>query len=379
MISRDNILGARNDHLASALEWDWGTAYEFLLSLDTLFRPKVHGVPAPWAAGVRKRLSPQAQADFKHFYAPPFGMFAFTPLHLVNRMPAPKDVQGFLAYVEAIPGDDFMRTIHMPLVGEGELITLTRKALDGQKMREAEVEEYRRAAGRARILPAPSSAEVRRLFSEMADPAATRARWLAVMREYHTVFFAQEEARLAPVLKQMLDEAQSLARTTNVTDLIERLSNGYTISQESSLQRLVLVPSVWCHPFVVQTQVSEGEMLLTWGAHPAGYRLAPGELVPDTALLVLRALSDPTRLRLLRLLAIEPRSPQVLARELKLSLPTVSHHMRELRLAGLIRFEAQVGDKEKGRENKYTVRWQSAERAFGELGRFLMVDGGGDS
>ena len=76
----------------------------------------------------------------------------------------------------------------------------------------------------------------------------------------------------------------------------------------------------------------------------------------------------------MRLLAAEPRSPQALARELKLSLPTVSHHMRELRVAGLVRLEARMQDK--GRENRYTVRWQSAERAFGDLSRFVNVDGG---
>ena len=110
--------------------------------------------------------------------------------------------------------------------------------------------------------------------------------------------------------------------------------------------------------------------------------MKPTELSPEAAELIarrFRALADPTRLRLLRLLASEPRSPQALARELKLSLPTVSHHMRELRLAGLVRLEAHVGDKpdkgEKGRDNTYTVRWQSAERAFGELGQFVRVDG----
>src|SRR5437016_3489901 len=56
---------APTDPLAEALQWDWGTAYEMLLSLDTLFWPKVHGVPAPWAAGVRKRLAPRSQADLK--------------------------------------------------------------------------------------------------------------------------------------------------------------------------------------------------------------------------------------------------------------------------------------------------------------------------
>src|SRR5205823_4874576 len=230
-------------------------------------------------------------------------------------------------------------------------------------------EELRRAIGRARLLPAPSIAETRSLLTDMANPAATKKRWLSVMREYHTAFFGQEESRLAPVLKKMLEDAQELSRSMKVTDLIERISNGFTISEESNLMRLALVPSVWLHPFVVALQLAHDQMLLAWGAHPSGYRLVPGELVPDESLIVLRALGDPTRLRLLRLLAQEPRSAQALSRELKLSLPTVSHHMRELRTAGLVRLEAHIG--ERGRENRYTVRWASADRAFSDLEQFV--------
>jgi DNA-binding transcriptional ArsR family regulator len=371
-ITQNSKLKTQNsieDPLAAALEWDWGTAYELLTSAGAIIRPRAHGLPAPWAAGVRKRLSPQAQAEFKAFFGSAHSIWTYTPVHLVLEMKPPKDVRRFLEYVEAIPDQDFSRRIHTPLVGSSASIRVPNNVLEGQEPSSAEVEEYRRAVGRARIMPAPSAADVRALFSEMADPATTKRRWLSVMREYHSEFFAEEEKRIAPVLKRMLEKAQALSRTTTVTDLIERLSNGFTISGELGLRRLMLVPSVWCYPFVVGRDLAEAELLLLWGARPSGYKLAPGESVPDEAVRALRALGDPTRLRLLRLLTAEPRSPQALARELKLSLPTVSHHMRELRLAGLIRLE--VGPGEKGRESRYTVRWQSAERAFQQLEQFV--------
>src|SRR5438477_11386581 len=98
----------------------------------------------------------------------------------------------------------------------------------------------------------------------------------------------------------MVADAQKLAKSTNVSDLIERLSNGFTLSKDIDLKRLILIPSVWTHPFVVRFEPADGELFVAWGAHPPGYRLVPGESVPDDALLVLRALGDPTRLRLLR-------------------------------------------------------------------------------
>src|SRR4051812_33961976 len=191
-----------NDPLAGALQWDYGTAYEFLLSMDTLFRPKVHGLAAPWAAGVRKRLSTQSQAVLKGFYGVPFSMYNYMPLHLVLEMPAPKDAAHLLAYIEAIPGEEFMRRMHTPLVGENAAVQVMRRAVQGEKPSDADLEEYRRAVGRARILAAPPMADTRRLFAEIADSAGTKKRWLTAMREYHTVFFAEEEKRLAPVLKK---------------------------------------------------------------------------------------------------------------------------------------------------------------------------------
>ncbi len=357
----------REDRLAAALEWDWGTAYDLLLSVQTILRPKQYGVPAPWAAGVRKRLSVQSQADLKTLFSQPFGVMAYTPLHLVLEMDQPKDARRFLDYVEAIPDQDFTRRLLLPLSDEG-LDEIMDRTASGQEMSDAEVEECRHIVARLRLLPTPSTVEVRRLFREMADSATTKRRWLSLMREYYSAFFAEEEKREKGALEKMLEDAQALSRTASLPDMIERLSNGFTISPDIDLNRLVMAPSVWCHPFVVTFQPTEREMVLVWGARPPGYKLVPGESVPDEAMLVLRALGDPTRLRLLRLIAAEPRSLQALAHDLKLSLPTVSHHIRELRVSGLIRLEVGGG----GRESKYTVRWPSAQKAFDQLEEFVM-------
>src|SRR5437016_732353 len=116
-----------SDPLADALTWDWGTAYEMLLSLDTLSPPKAHGVPAPWAAGVRKRLTPQSQVALKAFLTPAFGVMAYLPLHLVLEMQPPKTASRFLDFVGAIPDHDFSRRIHLPLVGDSPQIKVLHK------------------------------------------------------------------------------------------------------------------------------------------------------------------------------------------------------------------------------------------------------------
>jgi DNA-binding transcriptional ArsR family regulator len=367
MANTTSLPEINSDPLAQVLEWDWGTAYEMLNSLHTILRPKEHGVPAPWAAGVRKKLSSQSQVDLKLFFSQPFGYLGYTPMHLVHSLDKPKDVRRFLDLLESIPDEDFSHRIHLPM-GDDALRDFADKAASGGRITDAEVEEYRRAVAKASGRSIPNTADIRRFLAEMADSPNTKRRYLSLLREYQAVFFAEEERRVRPVLEKMLADAQKLSKKTNVPDLIERLSNGFTISPDIDLKQLVLVPSVWLHPFVLRFELADQNLFVAWGAHPVGYRLVPGETVPDDALLVLRALSDPTRLRLLRLLSAEPRSPQSLASELKLSLPTVSHHMRELRVAGLVRIELAG----KGRENKYTVRWPSAQRAFEQLEEFVL-------
>ena len=357
-----------NDRLSEALDWDWGTSYDLVLSLRSLFHPKEYGLPAPWAAGVRKRLSSQSQRDLKDFFSPPFGFLAYMPIQHILELKGPKDGKHFLAYMEAIPEQEFSRHIYRPISLDEDLDRIATKGLAGESVSDAEVEEYRRGIGRSRLASTPSAAEVRRLFSEMKNPALTKQRWIRAVREYYEAFFAEEEKRLAPNLERMVEQAQEMAETTTVPELIERLSNGFTISKDMDLTRLVLVPSIWLHPFVVPIELSDDELCIVWGAHPPGFKLVPGESVPTDAMLVLRAMNDPTRLRLLRLIAMEPRSLMSLSQEVKLSLPTVSHHIRELRAAGLIRLEVAG----KGRENNYTVRWQSAQGAFEELERFVM-------
>ena len=366
-----NNTSGGQDRLRSLLEWDLGTAYDLLMSANTLMSPREHGVPAPWAAGVRKRLSAQSQHDFKEFYGSSYRRIAYTPIHLVLGMDAPKEAQRFLDFVEALPDEDFSRRMHLPLISNEDIANITGRALRGERIEERAIETYRRSITRLGYAPGPT-AEVRRLFAQMGDPAETKGRWLRTMREYQAAFFAEEEQRERPALERMLRDAQKLAGKTTVSDMVERVSHGFTLSEDIDLSRLVLTPSIWLHPFTMRVEVAERELLVVWGALPTGYKLVPGESVPDEALLVLRALGDPTRLRLLRLIAAEPRSLQSLAQAVKLSLPTVSHHIRELRGAGLIRLEVAG----RGRESQYTVRWPSAQQAFRELEEFVTPVGG---
>ncbi len=113
--------------------------------------------------------------------------------------------------------------------------------------------------------------------------------------------------------------------------------------------------------------VSAEREILLFGARPPEDSLVPGELVPDALLRSLKALSDPTRLRILHYLTLEPRTPAQLARQLRLRAPTVIHHLKALRLAGLVQLRLGEDKQDRG----YAARPEMVKAACESLSDFL--------
>ena len=84
--------------------------------------------------------------------------------------------------------------------------------------------------------------------------------------------------------------------------------------------------------------------------------------------LVHKALADPTRLRIMHYLANETLSPADLARRLRLRAPTVTHHLKTLRLAGLVR--VTMGKEKDARQ--YAARLEAVTAACDALQDFLL-------
>lgn len=106
-------------------------------------------------------------------------------------------------------------------------------------------------------------------------------------------------------------------------------------------------------------------LLFLFGARPTDESLIPGELVPDALYQALKALADPTRLRILRYLSNEPLTPAELARRLRLRSPTVIHHLDALRLARLVIVTLEHEGK------RYTIRPEAMESMCDLLNQFL--------
>ena len=95
----------------------------------------------------------------------------------------------------------------------------------------------------------------------------------------------------------------------------------------------------------------------------------PGDLVPEDLLNALKALANPTRLRILRYLLEGPGTPSELSKILRLRPPTVIHHLNQLRLAGLVYLTVSPEA-----ERRYKVRLDGVDETVHDLNQFLSGD-----
>ena len=111
----------------------------------------------------------------------------------------------------------------------------------------------------------------------------------------------------------------------------------------------------------------DGWMYLGRGIRPQGAdadRRHTAKYVSHT----LKAFADPTRLAILMSLAHQPASVTEIARQFKLSQPTVSAHVQLLREAGVLE------DKPAGRSSLLSVREQSVREVLGGVEEALLKE-----
>ncbi len=344
------------------ITWDEGTAYDLFVSISVIHQPERFGLRPSWAAGVRSRLSPSERKILEQAQE-----LFFAPLRWLGSLPAPKDGAAALKALESIePGG------RLKLLFQNQHITQEVKALLESVCQRGAWEDADAAALRqsfeGRDAP-PKNKTLQAILQAWSHPAAFGEQYLAALRSYYSVFFQEEEERIRPAIKLAMEQAQEKASRLSVEALLEDLSQGVRFTGLSTLTELVLAPSYWITPFILYDQFSTDKQLVLFGARQAEDALVPGETVPEGMLQALKALADPTRLRILRYLAGQPLTPSQLSRMLRLRAPTVIHHLNALRLAGLVHLTL-----EESGERRYAMREETINSTFEVLKNFLDQD-----
>jgi DNA-binding transcriptional ArsR family regulator len=203
--------------------------------------------------------------------------------------------------------------------------------------------------------------------------ANVRARYITLLKEiWESVRVEWEETGRAAVIAAARDWQTQLTEGVPYRDLLERTRlwpgrpdlEGLA-DTDAAEGRMVLTPG-W---FFGEVHVVEldGWMYLGRGIKPHGDG-ADQRHVAKYVSKTLKAFADPTRLAILMSLAHQPASVTEIARQFKLSQPTVSAHVQLLREAGVIE------DKPAGRSSLLSVREQSVREVLGGAEESLLKE-----
>lgn len=343
------------------IQWEIGTAYDFFMSLVVLHNPGDFGVRSAWASGMRQRLPTNEREMLEAFTG---SLLQSPPLPWLHKLPEPKDSQTALSALAELPPLErvFALADVTPEFREVVEIVATRGEWNEEDREAIKIlyqEVYEKKI---------SAKDLTRKLDTWARAEEFSEGILTALRAYQEVFFAEEEHRILPALKKSLASAQEKAQRLDFYDLMFDLSQGVSFVDREiqEIDELVLVPSYWVSPFIL-TRMAKQSIIL-FGARPHTDSLIPGELVPDVLVIALAALSDPTRLRILRYLAAESLTPTQLATRLRLRTPTVVHHLKSLRAAGLV--SLLPGPKKK--ETHYQARIEGLETVCELLKDFII-------
>lgn len=195
-------------------------------------------------------------------------------------------------------------------------------------------------------------------------PDASRAWLVDLLRSVaRDVDLRLEET--VPILERDAMATRHLAKKMEAADLVEHVTNGVTFDPRPGLAGIVLIPSVVIRPWVV---ISDHGTIRIFSypvadEHLDGDPAAP----PDRLVEAYKALGDERRLRILHMLAAEPRTLAELTDKLDLAKSTTHHHLRALRQAGLVR--VVVNDDEK----RYELRSDAVLETSGALRTYLQL------
>jgi DNA-binding transcriptional ArsR family regulator len=263
--------------------------------------------------------------------------------------PEIKTARDLVVAVDALSDAELLDALVGELVESPELGTITRRALDGDKAAYAELATQLSAHKGHHVLP--DSFEVL--------PPTTRKTLHAWLPRFEKI-----QDRVARLIERDVSGRSKADLEADRMRFVEQATSGVRLLPEPSVHRIVLAPTYFGRPYNSLSRIGDTQLVCYPIADSA--LEAAGTTVPPAATVRLyRALGDDTRLRILRLLAERDRYLTELAAELELSKPTISHHLAQLRSAGLVTWNEQ------GNLTYYTLRRDRVQAAGPELSAFL--------
>jgi DNA-binding transcriptional ArsR family regulator len=322
---------------AESLSFAYSPLLETVLSLHVLVAPKHHALQHPWVRQMR-RLPPRLRREISALSF--LYRWTFPNLVLPSATTPYDDFSTELAQLRRVPSDAAVFELLRPVYDHGGRVRLRRRILADAGVR-------RVALANARMHGAAAERAATQLFD---DRDAFAARFAQLLEDYWYEAFADEWHRNEPKLAQAVAAAGRQIASLGVYPFLVRLAPQLRVEPSagtfgldvphdhrvelSAANPLLLVPSVFVWPHVrVNCDEPWPPVLIYRAPHLARtLRHSPATQLAQ----LLRVLADPTRLRMVKLIARRPRSTQELAPLVRLTEGATSKHLRQLAAAGVV-------------------------------------------
>lgn len=310
---------------------DASVCYDFVVSLRALHNPRTFTRSRRWTSEQLERLGDEHTQAARFLFQGFDTALGYGAIRLVKHLPAGSGPRDLIDAVAGLPAAD----LAMLMLDDGEAdeqrLAAYREVLGGGSAKAADA--ARAVDG---LLPG-WAARCRRVLRE---PAAVQDELAGVLGTYLDRVFAAQVDDLVVLLDEAAGAARAMLDVVPAPTVIEQLTGGYTLGEDLDLHTVTLAPSVFAHPYMsARVDPAAHEALVVYGVPSAffdGYDPVP---IRQDLVTALKAMSDPNRLALLRMLAERPMYAAELAAQLRLGQPTVHHHVHRLRAAGLVRQE----------------------------------------
>jgi DNA-binding transcriptional ArsR family regulator len=263
--------------------------------------------------------------------------------------PGVRTARDVVRRIDALPDRDLLNVLLGELAESEDYGAITLKALAGDAAAFEDLKGQLHAQKGESVLP-----------GTLADVAPGTRRALRAWLP----FYEKVEERVGRMLAKDVEGRLSEDPTVDPIGFIERTTNGVRLLPERAIRRVVLAPSYFGRPYNALTRVGDTQ-LVCYPISDTSLGAASRTTPPVSTIRLYRALGDETRLKILRLLADQDRYLTELATQLDLSKPTISHHLAQLRSAGL------VTTTEQGNLTYYSLRRDRIAEAGPELTSFL--------
>jgi len=263
--------------------------------------------------------------------------------------PSIKTAGDLVAAIDRMSDAEIIDVLMAELLASVDFGDLARRALDGDQ--DAWIELKRQLHGH-------KGHDV--VSGSLADlPKASRQAVHAWLEKYQEVEDRVGRMLARDVAARSIEEAER-----DPLGFVERTTNGIRVTPERQLRSIRLIGSYFGRPYNSVVRIDD-VLVICYPIADSAVGSSSRATPPATTVRLYRALGDETRLRILRLLVDQDRYLTELANELELSKPTVSHHLAQLRSAGLVTVV------EEGNLTYYSLRRDRVAEAGPELGAFL--------